>query len=244
MEVHSFANLSSQGEQALPKGAWIAAAIHPTSELDLCTVGGRRLGTRSFVPVGAGEKVAPIRGFRSASDLSNLQDQTRLGETLTLILFEAGDDIEIPAARAPLVREVQIDNSTIGTTQAGATLALRLPCSGRASAALYFQSTQITQNVFIVIRGIRFHAFEAIKSPSVLQYRPFTDEIYDDMWGGAGAQPQSVITPGNYNLGRTIYLGGNGDLDEAYDEFEVYVWGVQTAGTLFVHGEVYGERCN
>lgn len=251
MKILSFPNFNFNGSTTLPTG-FVAVGIAPGSLVDICSVGGYRLGPMSLVPWA--HSLTALRGLRTrpsdgGSGTAFPQDQLDL---LQLVGYEKCDALVPPGPRAPATVAGSILNGQLQTTAPNANLLLRLPFMGRRMAAFHISRRQLTADLNIVIRGVRYVPREIYAGGAgATVYQSMYDEVVDTLWAGTGARPLSTVGEivlndtqygTNVALGRTIYVGGV-DNQEVYDELELYVYGASDAGSdVFATGEAFGEH--
>lgn len=256
MRVLAFDRFQLVGQAALSTPG-VAVAIAPGSEIDTCKVGDYVLGVGSVVPWQP--TVTPTRGFRIQDNDGITIDPKQPGR-LELLVFECAGEIWAPAGRAPTSRSVLVPTGSIGTTALTATRIMRLPFFGRRQATFFIRRRDAAADTNIVIRGIKYLPRELIAKFAAAG--PFgnlhwTDEITDSIFAGGAGQPASSINGGGFGtdfpdtapqpfgsalLGRSIHIGGGGDLQECYEELELWVWGAAGNTDLHAYAESYGER--
>jgi len=239
MYVHTIDQFITAGTGNIPEGNWVAAAIHASSEVDVCIIDGKVIGAgRGIVPIaGGGKPVVAVRsvnaGGTALSSLTLLQapsdNVTAPGEKLALILWEACDDIEAPVARAPLLRQVTV--KPVPQTQATAQLAMRIPFSGRSLCVLGF--TASNQDAQVVVTGIRYPMPPKVGGSSG-GFQFVESAIQTVPSGTTLATGPNATTVG---ASKVIYF------TEAFDELCVFVWCPGGAnGSVLVEAEISGER--
>jgi len=249
VRIFHAADFATRGSATIPNGDYIAVGIGPGSHMDMCAVGGSVLGPMSLVPLGqgGGANVTAIRGSRSGPLNTNDGVATPYAPDgtfgmLELLLYERCDPLVPPGPRAPIIKATQ--NGAF----VGGGLALRMPFMGRKTCAIFAkQETGINSDFTVTIRGIRYFATPSMTAAQFAQHAintefPFAEEVVLGTYfkGGATRRLSTVGTDApNYELGVAGYVGGNGDMAEAFDEIEIWTTAV---GALFVQAEVYGER--
>jgi hypothetical protein len=209
---------------ALPRDAnYVAVGIAPWSDVDLVLVGPNLLGPCALAPFA--DSVSAVRGFRVGDGGINAGEAS----TLALILYERCDLLAPPGPRASSFRTniVTLDNS-------GEQLALRLPYSGRKQAHVRVMrrqgGTRPTFNVHLY--GVTY------SSPLVLSRVGATEApCYRE------AAPVEIIAANSDGV--TLVVGGGGDLQEGFDELEVFVSGTDPGDQgrdVLVEAEASGER--
>ncbi len=232
-QVANFHTLEG-GSVQLPRGNFVAAAIAASSEVDICSINGRRLGPMSIVPITDGCEVKAIRGYRTGSAALGAIAQTPVGTTLELQLYEACDIFVPPGPRAPLIASTRL--TAIGATVGAATLALRLSVSGRSKACVRVSRDNASAlDANVVIRGISYLTREQLaKDTGGTADQSMIDEVADTL-----GTSTSVLNAAD-RVGGTFYIGGDGDNREWFDELEVWVYG--TTSAVNVSAETSGER--
>lgn len=235
-------------QQAQIPGNYVAIGIAPGSEVDCCLVGNMLLGPMSLVPFHRDLKT--VKGLRMRPNNAQPKDTDQVGGTLALLLYEACDALMPPGPRAPGIADGRIVSGQLGTTANTATTLFRIGFAGRRQGMFFISRVGNTADLNIIIRGIKYPQALLTRDVQIDAqiYSPYMDEVTDSLWAGTGARPQSSSildlgqTIANPLLGRTIQVGGV-DNQEAYDELECLVWGVQDANShVYGHVEVFGER--
>lgn len=226
MKLLPINNFLTIGQGQIPSG-FRGAAIHPSSEVDLVDIGSARLGVGGVVPLTGGSTVKAVRALAS--------NPSTVGESLVLALFESCDVMVPQGPRVPVSKSVVLDAQTMGAIGANATFALRLPFQGRQQAAISFRRSDATKDLSLFVLGARA-GFRGQAGPVL------TSASDTETWWDGVAAPTS---PQGFAVARTIYVGGQGDNVEAFDELIVYVFGPAAAGaeTVTVVAEAWGERC-
>lgn len=233
MKILTFDSFNFAGSAQVPNASqFVAFGIAPSSEVDTCLIGGALLGPLSLVPAHA--ELKAVRAPRTP--LADYPRDSQIGQSLALVGYERCDQLIPPQARA-----MSRANSygTGGQTADAAVRQLRLPFSGRRHAMFSVLRTGETDDMNIVIRGVRYLSRDLYAKDATLQ--PFVSEELDTLWGGALSQPFSTVEP-TTKIARTIYVGGY-DNAEAFDELELWVWGsFETGGRAYCVAEAFGER--
>jgi hypothetical protein len=245
MKVHHFSAFNLKGGASLPAG-YKAVGIHPSSEVDLVQVDNDKLTVMGLVPTNPANtvKLTALRSYRDTG--LDVAEKDQVGGYLAVVCYEECDDLENPGPRRPFTFGVRLDLAAFGaTTINAATLVQRVPFMGRQQLALYLKRSTTGADLNVVVRGVRYFdrdqlvkIINAGDGPTV----PYVDELQDSWWGGAAAAPVSAID-GTTVLGRTIYIGGGGDLQECYDEFEIWAYGA-AGGFAYIAGEALGDRAD
>lgn len=216
----------------------IAAGIAPSSDVDLCEIGGHTLAPGGLVPCQDGTSVRALRGYRTGSTTSLGAGPPRISSTLVLVIYEEGDVLVPPGPRAPRLLAARL--GSIGATAPAATNVFRLNFMGRAQAAVYASRVDTdTTDATLIIRGVRYLT-PTERANDATPDQGYITEITKTLWEGAAAQPTSVITATD-KLKGAVYIGGQGDLQESFDELEVWIYGTATPG-VNLQAEVFGER--
>lgn len=242
MKIHTFNELAYVGGGNIPVGRYVACGIAPGSDVDICTVGGNRLGPMSLVPCSPGSEVKPIRGYRTSDGyfLFTSTSQDTVGSSLSLLLYEPEDPLVPPGPRAPAIY-AESYAFAVGETRK----VFRFPMMGRKNAAIRVQRLGgENPNVTITVRGVSFHSAAQMRRGSLASesVSVLDEEVYYS-WDtvGAASRPASTIN-GADKLGKTIYIGGAAA--EFFDEVDVFLdIAAQVNPTYFsVQAEVTGER--
>lgn len=238
MKLFSADQFLTKRSAQLPQGEWRGVAIHPASEVDLVDIGGHRLGVGGVMPIapGGGQSLAAVRFALAESGLySGAQDGLNYpGERLVLALYEACDPLVPMGPRVPAVRYQTTTGIAIPPAVGAAVAFFRLPFQGRAAAAITMYREDITKDMTVVVVGVRAYAVGKYIN---VQATPET------WWNGGASGPTDIYGGA---CGRTVYVGGQGDSAEVFDELLVCVYGDQNVldptELVAVHGESYGER--
>jgi hypothetical protein len=252
VKVHTLPNFAVKGQGVLPAGDWTAVGIAPGSIVDTCLIGGHRLGPMSLLPITQGG--IAVQGLKARKATSSIGGENGFDKdevegvpfplgghlgSLELLLYEKCDQLVPPGPRAPF----RVANRVVGT--AFGVLALRLPFMGRAAAVIAATGT-LGENIdfTIKIRGIIYHSLplgESIgNADTIATVQDFIAEATDQTYFQGGAT-RRVSWVNTQNLATIVYVGGRGDLSEAFDEIEVSIISAGGA-TAMVQAEAYGER--
>lgn len=239
MKFHTIDNFGFKLADVIPlNGDFVAAGIAMSSEVDTCLIGQHRLAPLGLVPCSPGMAITAVRGYRTGSTTSLGAGPPRIGGTLVLQLYERGDLLMPPGPRAPIVLSGRV--ASIGTLVTAPTLLARVPFMGRSSAVVCVSRVDAdTTDANVIIRGVRYLT-SAERAGDATPDQGYIAEQTTTLWGGAAAQPVSVITATD-KTGLLTYVGGEGDFEESYDELEVWAYGTATPG-LNWQVEVTGER--
>jgi len=215
MRIHSIGDFARGWEQPLPPCA--AVAIAPSSDVDLCSIGGHVLAPGAVVPYAP--TVIPVRGYRT--------DDDPIATGLVLVLYD-----ECDAWLPPGPRTARVYQGSGGGPDPQRVL--RVPFSGRKQAAISIQRASALEEPAIVqtVRGVRYWSREAIRGGLVLP--PVCTEV-------ASSVVFEASTLDAADLGAMVYVGGGGDSQESFDELELWYHDAGSSG-LVVQAEVSGER--
>lgn len=230
-ELHIIDKFTERGGSTLPTNGFVAVGIAPSSEIDICKVGTNVLGPMQLVPFSTG--VEAIRGERlnMLNDGATLASSAPLGATLALWLFKQGEPLVVPGPRAPRLYTSNMFTMAVAAPSTGTLPNLRVPFSGRKQAAVSaFAFDAAAPAVSLLIRGLNYGA--RFDFP-VTGIGPFRDDAPVVAFAGSAGG----ITGG----GVIRYVGGGGDLQEAFDELEIYLYG-SASSTGYLVVEVSGER--
>lgn len=234
---------------AVPKG-FVAYGIHPSSEVDVLEVEGRRLGVGGILPVSAdaAHTVTAIRrptgplAFNGLGARVSRDGLQYPGEKLVLQCYEKCDAlVPPPACRVPAFREVIIADEDLDVLPAAAVVLFRLPMQGRNHARIAFQRDDDTVDVSITVVG----AIHGVRAGSVVADAVAISHYDEDgtytLWNGAMAMP--VLTVAGVGDSRVLHFGGDGDDALAIDELIVLGHsGGAGSGSFYITGEADGER--
>lgn len=232
VELHAIDDFGFKGGGDVPTCA--AVAIAPSSEVDLCEVGGHVLAPGFMVPYAA--TVRAIRGYRQ--DVAE-----RIGGALHLLCFsECHPHVTLPG-RAPRVYRFAVPQSGYGIGEADAGLLVRVPFSGRRQAAIVVRrllTADLTADLTIVVRGLVYRTrAEIVFDSTVTPYVEVAAEV--TVFDGSGSGwPQSNLGGTPRPLGTIVHVGGAA-APEYFDELEVWAYGVAFGG-IGGEVEVSGER--
>jgi hypothetical protein len=224
------------GGGALPEGDFTAVAIASDSDVDTCLVGDRILSPGALLDC-RNRQLTPVRGYRTYVMPGGVET-TQIGSTLSLMLFEKCDPLFTPPPRSTTVVSARVDCSA---AISGAAPLLRLPFSGRKQASFAIRRTDSEADVVgtAKVRGIRYHSHAQQDALRAAGIDPDTEApvIVDDIdyaYTGVFSATNEAI------VGLVIHVGGGGDLQEAFDELELFFFGA--VGLVYVQGEANGER--
>lgn len=231
MQFVTCADFLERRQLTLPDGKFVAVGIAASSEVDLVTINGHVLGPQALVPYGT--TCEAVRGRRN-EPVAQLAGT--IGQKLVIQLYERCDVLVPPGPRAPIV--VSSGVRVLSNTLAGQEPLLRVPFSGRKQCqfAIQFETTSGAYNARV--RGVRYQTGEYQKLKNNFDTHAY---VVDD------ADVPLVITasgPDGDIQATVFYVGGGGDLQEAFDELELYVYGIAEGPFESVHAmaEASGER--
>lgn len=244
MQFHIATDFNRVGIGVLPPGKFVAVGIAPASEVDICRVGALTLSPCSLVPFNT--NIKPMRGFRTGIDSLTTDPYVSNNDMLVLVLYEACDFVVPPGPRAPVLREAIIRISDGYAT--APRLALRLPFAGRTQAvvAVRRENGSVT-GVTATVRGVRYltpaqyNAKILVANPPNDDQEPFFAEQVETIVYTTSTVDQVGGPNTNQTVGGVFYIGGNGDNQEAFDELEVWIFGVED-GDVLIQAEASGER--
>lgn len=243
----------TRGSFELPAGV-IAAAIHPSSEVDLCDVGGmHRLSVGGIVPLPQNQIVSvesvrnPLIGDQlfgtEPGNITIYDGEEEPGGKLVLQLYDKCDALMPPGGRVSYYKDIEIAEADIPATEEAAQLAMRIPFHGRAQCTVGMWRSGGTQDLSIIVVGRSYGR----KGARLSNGSDFTDQggvVYEhgtQTWWNGGAVPESSVEAGVY-LWRVFHVGGLGDSAEAYDELQLFVYGGAGGGIARITAEAFGER--
>jgi hypothetical protein len=236
MRFHVESEFGKKGSTQLPAdGDIVAVGIASSSDVDICEVGPYRLGPMSIVPCRGGETVEALRGFRATN--LNGSVPSLINQNLVLQLYESCDALVPPGPRAP----VMVASGPIFLAGAGLfTLALRVPFSGRKQCV--FNVRRVTETAMpadntAVVRGVTYVDRDTQRTfPTAPEYK----EVQAALVLAGGASTLGGIE--TIQLGRVWYVGGGGDLQEGFDELELWLDGTASLTQSIAHAVASGER--
>jgi len=240
MKFYADNDFLQKGSTQVPlSGAkFVAIGIASSSEVDLVNVGGHILSPKGIVPFTGHDPLLSVRGpYTNALEgvTTALDGVKNPGSKLCVQMYEEGDPLVPPGPRAPYVAFANVAN--MPATPATAALVFRIPFAGRSHAQIH-----VAGNVFadlsLVIRGVKYAG-----PPRSTITTPFFDEqAAVDLWNGAGASPTTAVLASGLGLSASWHVGGNADLEEDYDELQVYAWATAAMNTYTFQAEAWGER--
>lgn len=213
--------------------------IAPGSQVDVCRVGQYVLSVGGVVPFAA--HVTPIRGIWGNFDPPG--GAVKGQGDLELAIW---DKCETPIAgpRAPVIVTAMEDGNKIPTTGpnaghgAGVDPLLTVPFMGRRECRFQLDvqggAAAVTGPINWAIRGILFKDRQNFGTGTFF-------------FPGA-AEVTGTFTPGTtadqtYNTSLVKYIGGGGDLQEAFEYLHFYIWSpTAVAGLVYAEAEAFGER--
>jgi len=222
MKLHQDDAFLTKGSSTLPPGNWRAAAIHPSSDVDLCIIGGYTLGVGSIVPLegSGGHNVLAVRGF-SNELLQVLATNVTPNLRIVLALYEECDPLVPLGVRSTYVDSITFPSGSIPTAVGFITsgCAFRVPFTGRRHFTCWARRDTTAADLNLVFRCKRYLSRLQI-SKDADQFAHY-DEFQDSWWHGPAA-PLSMVDAATV-LSRTFHLGASSE--ESWDEIEVFVWG-------------------
>lgn len=232
------------GKFSVPRCAFVG--IHPSSEIDLITVGSLELGVMALVPW-TGECMSNRGCKPTAVGGGGASPQNiRINEKVALYLFDTCDTLFLPGPRSAVRRRGVCRAADL---QATAALArnfeplIRLPFMGRKQATFFLRRSSGGSDFSFLIRGVRYPSRDGLFGGGAesSDQTAYIDEAASDTWwqGGLVAPPSQL---GTDVLCRTVHVGGEGDNVEAYDELECWVWGGGGGQDVKGEAEAFGER--
>lgn len=247
MRIFSEDAFQSKGSTQIPSGPWVAVGIHCQSEVDLCIVGGRRLGIGGIVPVAdGGQNVIAVRRPATSRSLAgavasaganpanhNAKDGSgvAVGDKLVLQLYEACDALFSAGPRIPFEMEVRNVQCALGV--ANSSMIARIPFSGRRQATIFSTQPQ-GSDLGIIIRGVRYRVDVNNALLGVLAFIEAPVDIVSST---------SFATTGDgLGLGKGIHVGGGADNQESFDELQVWGYGITALVTsVDISCKAFGE---
>lgn len=236
MKLQTVEKFLSRGTSETTRG-FVAAGIHPSSEVDIVDIGGQRLGVGSLVPL-VGDAAQELRAVRrrcnelAYGSMDVFEGQLPIGERLVLQLYEKCDPlIPPPSSRLPVWRKMAFSANFLGPLAADMECFFRLPFQGRKMATISFErSDNVDFSVYVV--GARRGFVDQSDTTHYTESTVVT-------WFDGGAAPTHNFD-GN-RIARVVHVGGFGDAAERFDELQVCAYGNATAGIITITGEAYGE---
>jgi hypothetical protein len=235
MRLFTIDGFLSGGARQLPTIAdAIAVGIHSSSEVDAANVNSVRLSVMSLVPLngGSGITITPFRtplnplvvSWRNPAD-----NNTTPGEKLVIVVYEACDKLVAPGPRAPYEFGVAVKAMPIAA--GAAALVARIPFSGRRQLSLFV--TPNANDATVLLRGIRYTLASAGNaSLSISTEAPVVVVAANQV----SANGDGIV------LGRELIAGGGSDLQEGFDEIQIFAWQVAGSNSCVFSGSVFGER--
>ena len=240
MKIFTEPQFLAKGSTQLPNYEGMrGVGIHPSSEVDSCTVAGVKLGVKSIIPVGAGAEVrADKKKFNNTTypglalqfDNAVMDNAPNAGDKLVLQIYEACDRMIPPGPRASYL--TRTGQSVLPTTRVLAQAVAKLPTMGRVRSALSWIALNAT--AVINVAGVRMLYGQASLYTSgaacflVSNPTDYTSPLTNIVPAGVafgGSQPS-----------RTIYID-----NENFDY--LLVWAFDPGGgSLDFLAEVSGER--
>jgi hypothetical protein len=233
MKIFTFTPFLTRGAAEISAG-FRACAIHPSSEVDLVTVGQHRLGVGAIVPLSKTQPT-PITAVRAAPDgfTPNQQDAWTVGQHLVLQLYEDCDELVPPGPRMAVSRSAIITAAALPALVANAVIAFRLPMQGRAMACIRMQRSTTAADLSLLIQGWSWGEERAASNQG-----PRVVESSENWFNGGGAGAVAGLR-GDV-LARQVYVGGDGDGETPFDELVVYAYGA-AGGISYIEGVAFGE---
>jgi hypothetical protein len=234
VRITSIDDFNFRGSAPL-SGDFRAVAIAPGSEVDVCMVGSRLLAPGTLVPFDT--TVAAVRAYRIGS-LGGAAS-TRIGGKLELVLYEPCDELFAPGLRAPAMASAIIQAADYSAVP---RLACRLPFAGRTQAVVAVRTTGGTQPITATVRGVRYLPRNVLLNLTPAQLAASENYFDEDVESLTFAATTVDGAPAGQVVGGMFYVGGNGDLQEAFDELEVWVACGAADGPMYVDIEGSGDR--
>ncbi len=202
------------------------------SDMETCLVGQGVLGVGQSVQLS--HEVKHIR-HGGLSGLGGLA-----GVRLALRLYRDCEALIPPGPRAPTTRRVRVPAAAIPTTIGTANLVLALPFHGRRQATFFIKRTTNAADLFFYVRGVQNRYPDEMQTGDGLVDKVHSDEsALDSWWALGGAAPLS--NDAGTTLSAVRHCGGGGDLQESYDELQLWIYGA-AGGDANIHAESFGER--
>lgn len=227
-------------ESAEIQAGFVAAAIHPSSEVHLCTINGHTCAVGTIIPLGGqGARVEPVLRLPPEID-GGVNDYLWALGPLCLVLYEACDLLVPPGPRVPITRRARVAEASIPTARANAFPVIRLSFQGRSDAMISFKRGGDAQDLTLLVVGIMYG--DRRVDPRATNFELFTDMDERTWWNGGGAAPLiATAAPLDAELAaETVYIGGAAT--EAFDELAIFIWGPAGGGDAFVRAKAFGER--
>lgn len=214
---------------------FIAAGIHPESEVDLVRIDGALITVGSLAPI------SPIQGcvaeaVRAALPRFGYTDDAQhhahdgvhiIGEELVLALYEKCDALVPPGPRAPRYQSVNVTDEDLPILEADAQLITRVPMQGRSTCAIAFGRETSSLDMTIVVFGRRGNALIGVA---------------ESAWFDPDADPDPAppLFINGDALARGVYVQ-----NERYDELLIYAYGDEgDAASNTIAWSVDGEGVN
>lgn len=245
MKIFTEPQFLAKGSTQLPNYEGMrGVGIHPSSEVDSCTVAGVKLGVKAIVPVGAGAEVrADKRKFNNITfpglalqfDTSVADNAPNAGDKLVLQIYEACDRMIPPGPRAPYLSRAS--SSGLPGTKVLAAPMFKLPTSGRTRIALSWMALNI--QAIVNVSGVRMtYGVQPLTNDGrgtfgyVISNTTDYNSPATAMASAGPSQPAVIPT-------RTIYID-----NESFDYLLVWAWDLGNSGGNYfdILAEVSGER--